>query len=203
MRRTDNIQEVSMARKSLILLLSAMLAVSLVFFLPGCGQGDASKANSYIENGDFYADKLPAEGKHLEAALNDFFATLIGPNAESVGEPGGPLDKYYSALYVSIWLAKNANTEYKRVLELKDAEDQKTYANMMIKITDKTLALMDFIKVWFGKALDVIITRNPTRIKDYLTGEEFTDGQNQITIMSDEIDKLVREATDYRQSKSF
>ena len=192
-----------MVRKVLILLLSAMLAISLLFFLSGCGQGDVGKANTYIENGDFYAVKLVPEGKNLEAALKDFFDTLIGLDPESVGEPGGPLDKYNSALFVSIWLAEHANVEYKRVLDLKASEEQKTYADMMIKVTKKTLALLEFIKAWFSKALNVIITKNPTKIKDYLTGEEFTNGQSQIAIMSDQIDKLAEEALQYKQSKNL
>lgn len=190
-------------RKALIVLLSAMLAVSLVSFLPGCGQGSGGKADAYIDNGDDYAVKLEAEGKNLETALTDFFDTLIGPDPESVGDVGGPLDKYWSALYVSIWLAENAEAEYKSVLQMKDAEEQKKVANMMIKVTEKTLALLDFIKVWFKNALDVITTRNPTKIKDHLTGEEFVNGQQQIELMTDEIDKLAEEATQYRQGKNL
>jgi hypothetical protein len=201
-RKTNDIQEVPTVRKVLILFLSAVLVLPLLLLLPGCG-GDTSKANTYIENGDAYADKLPTQGKDLGTALTDFFNTLIGPNPESVAKSGGPLDKYYSALYVSMWLANNAKPEYARVLDLHDAQDQKTYADMMVKILNKDLALMEFIKVWFGNALNVIITRNPTRIKDYLTGTEFVNGQNQITVMKDELDKLVKDATDYRKSKNF
>jgi len=190
-------------RKALILLLSAMLAISLVFFLPGCGQGNKGRANAYIDKGDNYMEELKTQGKKLEAALNDFFATLIGPNPESVGDVGGPLDKYWSALYVSIWLAQNADAEYKPVLEMKGVEEQKKVAGMMSKISEKTLALMDFIKVWFKKALDVITARNPTKIRDYLTGAggEFVNGQKQIELMREQLNKLVEDATSYRQGK--
>ena len=192
-----------MVRKALILLLSAMLAISLVFFLPGCGQGNKGRANAYIDKGDNYMEELKTQGKKLEAALNDFFATLIGPNPESVGDVGGPLDKYWSALYVSIWLAQNADAEYKPVLEMKGVEEQKKVAGMMSKISEKTLALMDFIKVWFKKALDVITARNPTKIRDYLTGAggEFVNGQKQIELMREQLNKLVEDATSYRQGK--
>jgi len=192
-----------MVRKASILLLSAMLAISLVFFLPGCGQGNKGRADAYIDNGDDYAEKMKAEGENLETALKDFFETLIGPNPESVGDVGGPLDKYWSALYVSIWLAENADAEYKYVLQLNGAEDQKKYASMMIKVSEKTLALLDFIKVWFKNALDVITTKNPAKIRDHLTGEEFVNGQNQITIMQDEIDKLADQVTEYKRSKNL
>ena len=192
-----------MVRKALILLLSAMLAISLVFFLPGCGQGNKGRANAYIDKGDNYMEELKTQGKKLEAALNDFFATLIGPNPESVGDVGGPLDKYWSALYVSIWLAQNADAEYKPVLEMKGVEEQKKVAGMMSKISEKTLALMDFIKIWFKKALDVITARNPTKIRDYLTGAggEFVNGQKQIELMREQLNKLVEDATSYRQGK--
>ena len=192
-----------MVRKALVLLLSAMLAISLVSFLPGCGEGNKGRATQYIDNGDDYAVKLEAEGKNLETALTDFFDTLIGPNPESVGDVGGPLDKYWSALYVSIWLAEHADAEFKSVLQLKAAEDQKKYASMMVKVSEKTLALLDFIKVWFKNALDVITTRNPTKIRDHLTGEEFVNGQSQITIMTEEIDKLADQAIEYRQGKNL
>ena len=203
MRRTDNIGEVSLVRKSSILLLSALLAISLLFFLPGCGQGDKGRAGAYIDNGDDYAEKMKSEGKNLETALKDFFETLIGSNPESVGEVGGPLDKYWSALYVSIWLAEHAAVEYRSVLKLNGAEDQNKYASMMIKVSEKTLALLDFIKVWFMKALDVITTKNPARIRDHLTGEEFVNGQSQITIMQDEIDRLADQAAEYKRSKKL
>ena len=192
-----------MVRKALILFLSAILTVSLVLFLPGCGQGEEGRAKEYIDKGDSYMEELKTQGKKLEAALNDFFATLIGPNPESVGDVGGPLDKYWSALYVSIWLAQNADAEYKPVLEMKGVEEQKKVAGMMSKISEKTLALMDFIKIWFKKALDVITARNPTKIRDYLTGAggEFVNGQKQIELMREQLNKLVEDATSYRQGK--
>lgn len=192
-----------MVKKALILLLSATLAVSLVLFLPGCGQGEAGRAKEYIEKGDTYMDELKKQGKKLEAALNDFFATLIGPNPESVSDEGGPLDKYWSALYVGIWVAQNADAEYKPVLEMKGVEEQKKVAGMMSKISEKTLALMGYIKVWFQKALNVVTTRNVTKITAYLTdaGGEFVNGQKQVELMTGQIDKLVNEATDYRESK--
>ena len=192
-----------MVRKALILLLSAMLAVSVVSFLPGCGQGNKGRADAYIDKGEDYATKMEAEGKNLEKALTSFFDTLIGPNPESVGDVGGPLDKYWSALYVSIWLGEHAGAEFKSVLQLKGVEDQKKYASMMVKISEKALALFDFIKVWFKNALDVITTRNPTKIRDHLTGEEFVNGQQQIELMTGEIDKLAEEAAEYRQNKDL
>ena len=148
-------------------------------------------------------EELKKQGKKLEAALNDFFATLIGPNPESVNDPGGPLDKYWSALYVGIYVAQNADAEYKPVLEMKGVEEEKKIAGMMDNISKKTLALMDFIKVWFAKALDVITTRNPTKIRDYLTGAggEFVNGQRQIELMREQLNKLVEDATSYRQGK--
>jgi len=192
-----------MVRKALILLLSATLAISLVFFLPGCGQGDKGRADAYIDKGDNYAVKMEAEGKNLESALKGFFETLMGSNPESVGDVGGPLEKYWSALYVSIWLAENADAAYKSVLQLNAAEDQKKYASMMTKISEKTLALLDFIKIWFKNALDVILTKNPTKIRDHLTGQEFVNGQNQMAVMTDEIDKLAAEAIQYKQNKNL
>lgn len=194
-----------MVKKALILLLSATLAISLVLFLPGCGQGDKGRAKEYIDKGDNYAEKMKTQGKKLEAALSDFFATLIGPNPESVGDVGGPLDKYWSALYVMIWLAQNVNAEYKPVLEMRGVEEQKKFAGMMVKLSEKTSALMEYIKVWFWKALDVIQTRNPTKIGDYLTGAggEFVNGQKQIELMREQIDTLAKDATDYRQGKDF
>lgn len=192
-----------MARKSLILLLSAMLAVSLVFFLPGCGQGNKGRADAFIDKGEDYAVKMKAEGKNLETALKGFFETLIGPNPERIGDVGGPLEKYWSALYVSIWLAENADAEFKSVLQLNGVEDQKKYASMMVKVSEKTSALLDFIKVWFKNALDVILTKNPAKIRDHLTGQEFVNGQKQIALMTDEIDKLAEEAIQYKQSKNL
>jgi hypothetical protein len=194
-----------MVRKVLILLLSATLAVSLVLFLPGCGQGDEGRAKEYIDKGDSYMEELNKQGKKLEEAISDFFATLIGPNPESVSDEGGPLDKYWSALYVGIWMAQNADAEYKPVLEMKGVEELKKVAGMMSKISEKTLALFEYIKVWFQKALNVVTTRNVTKITAYLTGAggEFVNGQKQIQLMREQIDTLVKEATDYREGKKL
>jgi len=192
-----------MARKVSLLMLSAVLALSLISFVPGCGQGDTGRAGAYIDAGDDYADKMESEGKNLETALTGFFETLIGSDPESVGEAGGPLDKYWSALYVSIWLAEHAEVEYGSVLKLNGSEEQKRYAGMMIEVTEKTLALLDFIKLWFMNALDVITTKNPTRIREHLTGDEFVSGQKHMEVMRDRIDELATQAIDYKKAKNL
>ena len=190
-------------RKTLVLLLLGIITISFVILLPGCSQGDEGKAAEYIEKGEEYASQMQSEGENLEAALNDFFTTLQGPNPEANAAPGGPYDQYRAALVGVIDAAGGMIAESEKVLDLSGVEEQKEYANMAIEIAEKTLDLMDTIEVWFGSALEVILTQDERKITRYLTGDEFENGLKEIEDMNAEIEELVKAADEYRADKDF
>lgn len=190
-------------RKALVLLLLGIIAFSFVIFLPGCSQGDEGKAAEYLEKGEEYASLMSSEGEKLEAALNDFFTTLQGPNPEANAAPGGAYDQYRAALVEVISAAEGVIAESNNVLDLSGVEEQKEYANMAIEIAEKTLDLMDTIEVWFGNTLEVLLTQDERKITRYLTGDEFTSGLEEIEDMNAEIEELVKAADEYRADKDF
>jgi hypothetical protein len=63
--------------------------------------------------------------------------------------------------------------------------------------------LAKFIEEWFNKALDVIETLDESKIRSYLTGDEFEDGLAEIDEMRTEIDQVAGEARDYRLERDF
>lgn len=190
-------------RKTLVLLLLGMFAFSFVVLLPGCSSGDEGEAAEYLEKGEEYAAQMRTEGDNLEAALNDFFTNLQGPNPEANAAPGGAYDQYRAALVAVIDAAEGVIAESEKVLDLSGVEEQKEYANMAIEIAEKTLVLMDTIEAWFGSALEVLLTQDERKITRYLTGDEFTSGIGEIEDMSAEIDEMVKAADEYRADKDF
>jgi hypothetical protein len=195
---TVDIREVCEVRKALALLLLGVLVASLGIFVSGCGLSAEDQAIQYINRGDSYAYRMASEGENLSVALEDFFAVLQGPNPETIVNPGGPLEQYQTALGEVISYSDSAQAEYHGVLTLEGVEEEATYATMMIEVAVKTSEMMDFIDVWFNKALDVIKTLDESKIRSYLTGDEFEAGLADIDEMRAEIAKLAGEAKDYR-----
>jgi hypothetical protein len=195
---TVDIREVCEVRKALVLVLLGLLVASLGIFVSGCGLSAEDQAMQYINRGDSYAYRMASEGENLSVALEDFFAVLQGPNPETIVNPGGPLEQYQTALGEVISYSDSAQAEYHGVLTLEGVEEEATYATMMIEVAVKTSEMMDFIDVWFNKALDVIKTLDESKIRSYLTGDEFEAGLADIDEMRAEIAKLAEEAKDYR-----
>jgi hypothetical protein len=201
--KSDNIQEVPMVRKALVLLLLGIITTSLVVFMPGCGQSSEDKALRHISRGDGYAYKMASEGEKMSTALEDFFAVLQGPNPEAILNTGGPLEQYETASGGMSSFSTQAEIEYRDVLSLSGVEEEKQYATMMIEVAQKTDALAGFIDEWFNKALDIIKTLDEKKIRSYLTGAEFEDGLAEIDKMRAEIDQVAGNARDYRLERDF
>ncbi len=190
-------------KKALVPLLLCVMAASLIWFLPGCGQSSEDKALQYLNRGDAHAYRMASEGEKMSVALEDFFAILQGPNPEAILNPGGPLERYEAAQGEMASLAMSAEAEYSGVSSLSGVEEEKEYAAMMIEVARKTGALAEFIEEWFNKALDVIKTLDEKKIRSYLTGDEFEGGLAKIGEMRVEIDRVAGEAKDYRLQWDF
>ena len=190
-------------RKAVVLLTLGMIIISLVVFVPGCGQSSEDLALKYIGRGDGYSYRMASEGEKMSTALEDFFAILQGPNPEAILNPAGPLERYETARGEMSSLALQAEVEYQSVLSLSGVEEEKEYATMMSEVAQKTGALAEFIEEWFNKALDVIETLNESKIRSYLTGDEFEGGLAEIDEMRAEIDRVAGEARDYRLERDF
>lgn len=190
-------------RKVLVLLLLGVMTTSLIVFLPGCGQSSEDEALRYIGRGDGYAYRMASEGEKMSAALEDFFAILQGPNPEAIINPGGPLGEFEAAQGEMLSFALSAEAEYQGVVSLSGVEEEKEYATMMIEVAQKTAELAEFIDEWFNKALEVIQTMDESKIRSYLTGEEFEDGLAEIDDRRAGIDEVAGEARDYRLERDF
>jgi hypothetical protein len=194
---------VSEVKKALVLFLSAAVAASLAVLLSGCGLSSEDKALQYINRGDGYAYQMSGEAENLSAILEDFFATLQGPNPETIARPGGPIERYSSALRGVVSLSESAEAEYSGALTLSGVEAQAEYATMMIDVAKRTRELMGFIEEWFDEVLDVIMTLDEKKIRAHLTGEEFEDGLAQMDDMRSELEKAAGEAKSYRMERKF
>ncbi|RJP35374.1 MAG: hypothetical protein C4536_00730 [Actinobacteria bacterium] len=190
-------------KKAWWLLVLVIITTSLVVAVPGCGQSSEDLAAQYIGRGDRYAYRMASEGETMSAALEDFFAILQGPNPEAIINPGGPLDQYEAAQGEMSSSALQAEAEYQGVLTLSGVEEEKEYATMMIEVAGKTAELAEFVDEWFNKALDVIETMDESKIRSYLTGDEFEGGMVELEGMRAEIDAVAAEASDYRLERDF
>lgn len=190
-------------RKTLVPLLLILMVVSLGISVAGCGLSGEDKALQHINRGDAYSYRMASAGEELSEALEDFFATLQGPNPETILNAGGPLERYDSALASMESFAYSAEAEYGGVLSLDGADEESEYASLMIDVARKTNELAEFIDDWFDKALDVIQTLDEGRIRSYLTGDEFEGGLADIDEIRAEINGLAGEARDYRLERDF
>ena len=190
-------------RKALALFTLSVLVASLVALVPGCGPSSENQAMMYIGRGDAYAYRMASEGEKMSAALENFFDVLQGPNPEAILNPGGSMEQYEDAQGDMINNAMQAEGEYQGVLSLDGVEEEGEYATMMIEVARKTVELGEFVDEWFGKALDVIETLNESKIRSYLTGDEFEGGLAEIDEMRADIDALAGEARDYRLERDF
>lgn len=190
-------------RKTLVPLLLILMVVSLGISVAGCGLSGEDKALQHINRGDAYSYRMASAGEELSEALEDFFATLQGPNPETILNAGGPLERYDSALASMESFAYSAEAEYGGVLSLDGADEESEYASLMIDVARKTNELAEFIEDWFDKALDVIQTLDEGRIRSYLTGDEFEGGLADIDEIRAEINGLAGEARDYRLERDF
>lgn len=184
-------------------LLLILMVVSLGISVAGCGLSGEDKALQHINRGDAYSYRMASAGEELSEALEDFFATLQGPNPETILNAGGPLERYDSALASMESFAYSAEAEYGGVLSLDGADEESEYASLMIDVARKTNELAEFIEDWFDKALDVIQTLDEGRIRSYLTGDEFEGGLADIDEIRAEINGLAGEARDYRLERDF
>ncbi|MBC7247143.1 MAG: hypothetical protein H5T73_05115 [Actinobacteria bacterium] len=179
------------------------LVLSLALALAGCGLSGEDRALQYINRGDSYAYRMSAEADDLSKALQDFFAILQGPSPEAVASPGGPIERYNTALQNVRSLAYDMELAYREVNSLGGVEEEKEYAAMMIDVARKTDELMDFIEGWFGKVLDVLSTLDEKKIRSYLTGDEFEEGRARIEALKAEIGEVTGKAKEYRMERDF
>ena len=190
-------------KKALMLPSLSMIAILLAVLVPGCGQSSEDQALKHLNRGDAYAYRMASEAEDMSAALEDFFAVLQGPNPQAIVDPGGPLDQYEATRDEVETLAYQAEAEYQGVQSLNGVEEEKEYSNLMTEVARKTTELMAFIEEWFNKALDVIETLDESKIRSYLTGDEFEGGLAKIDEMRKAIDQVAGEAKDYRLEWDF
>jgi len=123
-----------MMRKVVVIGLVAVLSLTLLAFLAGCG-GDANKdeAKGYMMAGDGYMDAAAMNWTSLDETQADMATTLMEGTALTPEELEA-MGQEYEDLFMG--LAGNldaAEVEYKKILTLDGVQDYKDYATKMIE----------------------------------------------------------------------
>lgn len=134
-------------------LITILVAVALLGgALAGCG-GEESKARGYLETAHSEGlkvtkniDKLSKKEKEL-TRLYQKTGQVTPENLESVRKPYLELVELIGAVKVT---AEETKGEYEKVLELKDVEKYKDFANMQIKALDLLAKQMELMGDYYS-----------------------------------------------------
>ena len=134
-------------------LITILVAVALLGgALAGCG-GEESKARGYLETAHSEGlkvtkniDKLSKKEKEL-TRLYQKTGQVTPENLESVRKPYLELVELIGAVKVT---AEETKSEYEKVLELKDVEKYKDFANMQIKALDLLAKQMELMGDYYS-----------------------------------------------------
>ncbi len=141
------------ALKRSAVLITILVAVALLGgALAGCG-GEESKARGYLETAHSEGlkvtkniDKLSKKEKEL-TRLYQKTGQVTPENLESVRKPYLELVELIGAVKVT---AEETKGEYEKVLELKDVEKYKDFANMQIKALDLLAKQMELMGDYYS-----------------------------------------------------
>jgi len=141
------------ALKRSAVLITILVAVALLGgALAGCG-GEESKARGYLETAHSEGlkvtkniDKLSKKEKEL-TRLYQKTGQVTPENLESVRKPYLELVELIGAVKVT---AEETKSEYEKVLELKDVEKYKDFANMQIKALDLLAKQMELMGDYYS-----------------------------------------------------
>ena len=123
-----------MMRKFVVIGLIAVLSLTMLAFLAGCG-GDENKdeAKGYMSAGDGYMDAVEMNWTTLDEVQADM-ATVLMDGAALTPEELEAMGQEYEDLFAG--MAENldaAEAEYRKILALDGVQDYKDYANKMIE----------------------------------------------------------------------
>lgn len=181
-------------------LITILVAVALLGgALAGCG-GEESKARGYLETAHSEGlkvtkniDKLSKKEKEL-TRLYQKTGQVTPENLESVRKPYLELVELIGAVKVT---AEETKSEYEKVLELKDVEKYKDFANMQIKALDllaKQMELMgDYYSV-FNKVAEDQAAGRP--IDEAAVNSQIGKASSELVRVVQDIQKAKKDAAD-------
>lgn len=188
------------ALKRSAVLITILVAVALLGgALAGCG-GEESKARGYLETAHSEGlkvtkniDKLSKKEKEL-TRLYQKTGQVTPENLESVRKPYLELVELIGAVKVT---AEETKSEYEKVLELKDVEKYKDFANMQIKALDllaKQMELMgDYYSV-FNKVAEDQAAGRP--IDEAAVNSQIGKASSELVRVVQDIQKAKKDAAD-------
>ena len=122
-------------RRAVLVLLVAVLSMSMLAFLAGCG-GDAAKdeAKGLMKDGDAHMSALAESTKDLEAMQSDLAGLALGGDASALAEEAPELQEQVEAILdgMEADLAA-AGEKYRAIAGLEGVQDYKDYASKMLE----------------------------------------------------------------------
>jgi len=190
-----------MMRKLVVIGLIAVLSLTLLAFLAGCG-GDANKdeAKSNMITGDDYMDSAILDWTTLDEMQAEMATGLMEGTAlspEELEALGQEYEERFTGLATSLSMAAE---EYNKILALDGVQDYKDYATKM-------LAAIDL----YEQALDaaIAVSEQATAMLEAGASMEDLMGMMQseelamVSDLRDEADKLLKEANQIKLDKKL
>jgi uncharacterized lipoprotein YehR (DUF1307 family) len=115
----------------------------------GCGETD--KAKSYMEEGDTLSKEMRSLSDQSGFDVVGMLAEL-GVQVSETGniDPQTVTDEAERQIDSIVASGEKAKAEYQKILELKDVEDYKSYAEERIKAIDSTIAVLEAVGELLG-----------------------------------------------------
>lgn len=188
-------------RKFMVIGLIAVLTLTLLAFLAGCG-GDANKdeAKGYMETGDSDMDAVQMDWATLDEMQAEMATGLMEGTAltpEELEALGQEYEERFASLKGGLDAAEG---EYKKIIALDGVQDYKDYANKMIEaINIYRQALEAAIAVADQATTMLEAGASMEDLMGMMQSEELA----MVGELRDEGDKLVKEASQIKLDKKL
>ena len=180
-----------------LLLLVAVLAITMVASLAGCGDNKAKEdAKGYMMAGDANFDAAVKIYEDMQAAQAEAVTALMGGATTGGDAMIAEMTALADDMMVDLELAE---AEYKNILALEGVEDYVTYANVQIDIIEM---YRDLLKAASELLASIQATLAAGGTLDVMALMQSPEMQN-ITTISDEIDRLAKENKAFKSEKKL
>lgn len=183
-------------RKSLVLILAALLALTAAVTILGCGgEKDLEKAKSLMKEGDLSYDKVETSASALEEKQSEIAKNLLSGGAtgitpEQIEQTKEEISKTVSEMQGDLQAAK---ASYEQILQLEGVEKYKDYAGKMLEVVEKNQELLVQVEALVAKFMQMLSTMQPGTVPDLAVLLE-SDEMKKINELSEAIDDLLSEA---------
>ena len=182
-------------RKALAITIALAFIVTVIAVC-GCG-GDASRAKDYMNKGDALLKTVEGQYTSISRKMTTLIAEYTaGKNTEptavkaKIAEITGLLDAAKAG-------QDAASAEYGKILSLKGVPDYVKYAALQIEVIDKLGKANEEVRVMLDVVQASSTTGQPPDV------QKLTTLSTNLQKLSGEIDTLMKQANDLKQSKNL